>query len=105
MNTPEKNTQHVIEIESVTAKGFGVGHINGFAVFVDGGLPGDRLKIHILKAKSRYGFGKILEILTPSPSRIESPCTVFDRCGGCQWQHCSYEAQLGFKKQIVIDAL
>jgi len=105
MNTPEKNTQQIIEIEAVTAKGFGVGHINGFTVFVDGGLPGDELKIHMLKAKSRYGYGKIVEILRPSPHRIESPCPVFDRCGGCQWQNCEYKAQLGFKKQIVTDAL
>ena len=101
----EKNSQQIIEIESVTAKGFGVGYINGFTMFVDGALPGDKLKIHVLKAKSRYGYGKIIEIVSPSPHRIESPCPVFDRCGGCQWQHCDYKAQLGFKKQIVIDAL
>jgi len=105
MNTPEKNSTQIIQIESVTAKGFGVGHINGFTVFVDGGLPGDELKIHMLKAKSRYGYGKIIEILRPSTHRIESPCPIFDRCGGCQWQNCDYKAQLGFKKQIVIDAL
>jgi len=74
-------------------------------MFVDGALPGDKLKIHVLKAKSRYGYGKIIEIISPSPHRIESPCQVFDRCGGCQWQHCDYKAQLGFKKQIVVDAL
>jgi len=102
---PEKNSTQAIEIVSVTAKGFGVGYINGFTVFVDGGLPGDELKIHMLKAKSRYGYGKIIEILRPSPHRIKSPCTIFDRCGGCQWQNCNYKAQLGFKKQIVIDAL
>jgi len=105
MNVPEKNTTQTIQIESVTAKGFGVGHINGFTVFVDGGLPGDELKIRMLKAKSRYGYGKIVAILHPSPHRIESPCPVFDRCGGCQWQNCDYKAQLGFKKQIVVDAL
>jgi len=102
---PEKNSQQIIEIESVTAKGFGVGYIDGFTMFVDGALPGDKLKIHVLKAKSRYGYGKIIEIISPSPHRIESPCPVFNRCGGCQWQNCEYSAQLGFKKQIVIDAL
>jgi len=103
--TPGKNSVQIIEIESVTAKGFGVGYINGFTVFVDGGLPGDKLEIYMLKAKSRYGYGKITNILQPSPHRIESPCPVFERCGGCQWQNCDYQAQLGFKKQIVIDAL
>ena len=103
--TPKKNSTQIIEITSVTAKGFGVGYINGFTVFVDGGLPEDELKIYMLKAKSRYGYGKIIDILRPSLHRIESPCRVFDRCGGCQWQNCEYKAQLGFKKQIVIDAL
>lgn len=117
-----KNSQHIIDIVSVTAKGAGVGYLNvdnslsdgsndsfgtsqGFAIFVEDALPGDKLKIHILKAKSRYGFGKILEIITPSPHRIESPCPVSHRCGGCQWQNCNYQAQLMFKKQIVIDAI
>ena len=101
----EKNSRHTIEIESVTAKGFGVGYIDGFTIFVENALPGDVLSIHIVKTKPRYGYGKIIEILTPSPHRIPSPCPVFDRCGGCQWQNCEYNAQLGFKKKIVVDAL
>ena len=105
MDTPQKNTTQEIEITAVTAKGFGVGHINGFAVFVEDALPGDILKIHMVKAKTRYGFGKILEILTPSPHRIPSPCPIHSRCGGCQWQHADYNAQLQFKTQIVIDQL
>lgn len=104
-STPQKNTQHTVTITSVTAKGAGVGSIDGFTVFVDGALPGDVVNTHLVKAKSRYGFGKIVEILTPSPHRIQSPCPVFDKCGGCQWQNCQYPAQLQFKKQIVIDAL
>ena len=104
-NPIKKNSQHIIEIEAVTAKGFGIGYVNDFTLFVDGGLPGDKLVIHILKIKTRYGYGKILEIVTPSPSRIKSLCPISNHCGGCQWQHCEYQAQLGFKKQIVIDAL
>jgi len=101
----KKNSQHIIDIQSVTAKGFGVGYVQDFTLFVEGGLPGDKLLVHILKVKPRYGYGKILNIVAPSPSRIKSPCPVSDRCGGCQWQNCDYQAQLGFKKQIVIDAL
>ena len=100
-----KNSRHTTEIVSVTAKGFGIGYINELAVFVEGGLPGDVLSVHILKVKAKYAYGKILDIIKPSPSRIKSPCPVSDSCGGCQWQHCDYGAQLGFKKQIVIDAL
>jgi len=100
-----KNSEHVIKIESVTAKGFGVGNIGGFVFFVEGALPGDTVKIHVLKAKKSYGFGKIIEMLEPSPHRIDSACPVFDRCGGCQWQNCEYSAQLESKKKIVVDVL
>jgi len=100
-----KNSEHIIKIVSVTAKGFGVGYIDDFIIFVDSALTGDELRIHILKVKTRYGYGKILEIITPSPYRIKSQCPVSTNCGGCQWQNCTYEAQLEFKKQIVIDQL
>jgi len=100
-----KNDKLTIEIEGVTAKGFGIARIDDFVLFTEGGLTGDRLFVQVLKVKPRYGYGKILEVLGPSPFRIESPCSVSDRCGGCQWQHCDYQAQLGFKKDIVVDAL
>jgi len=101
----KKNGNLTIEIENVTAKGFGIAKINDFVLFTDGGLPGDKLNVKVIKVKQRYGYGKILNIITPSPYRIQSPCPVSDKCGGCQWQHCDYQAQLGFKKQIVTDAL
>jgi len=101
----KKNANLTIEIENVTAKGFGVTKVEDFVLFIDGGLPGDRLLVKVVKVKPTYGYGKILRILTPSPHRIESPCPVSDKCGGCQWQHCDYQAQLGFKKQLVTDAL
>ena len=101
----KKNDKITIEIENVTSKGFGVAKVKDFVLFVDGGLPGDKLAAKVLKVKPSYGYGKILRIITPSPHRIESLCPVSDKCGGCQWQHCDYQAQLGFKKQIVTDAL
>ena len=101
----KKNDTYTINIKNVTAKGFGIGHVGDYVLFVDGGLPGDRLAVRVLKVKPRYGYGKIQRILRSSVHRIESPCPVSDRCGGCQWQHCDYQAQLGFKKDIVTDAL
>jgi 23S rRNA (uracil1939-C5)-methyltransferase len=96
-----KNSRHVIEITDATAKGFGMGVIGGFNVFVDGALPGDVVDTLLVKVKTRFAFGKIINVLKPSPFRLESPCAVSDKCGGCQWQHCEYSAQLGFKKKIV----
>jgi len=101
----KKNATITIEIENVTAKGFGTAKVEDFVLFTEGGLPGDKLQVKVVKVKKTYGYGKILRILTPSPHRIQSPCPVSDKCGGCQWQHCDYQAQLGFKKQIVTDAL
>jgi len=101
----KKNDILSVEIENVTAKGFGIARVNDFVLFTEGALTGDKLTVQIIKVKPRYGYGKILEILHPSPHRIESPCSVSDKCGGCQWQNCDYRAQLGFKKDIVVDAL
>ena len=102
---PIKNKQYEINITDVTAKGFGVGSVNNFTIFVDGALPGDRLTVHIVKVNKRYGYGKIIDILTPSTNRIPSPCPVFDRCGGCQFQHYEYAQQLKLKKRIVTETL
>jgi len=101
----KKNENLTIEIENVTAKGFGITKVNDFVLFIENGLPGDKLAIKVIKVNKTYGYGKILRIISPSPYRIQSPCPVSDKCGGCQWQHCEYQAQLGFKKQIVTDAL
>ncbi|MDR0272454.1 MAG: 23S rRNA (uracil(1939)-C(5))-methyltransferase RlmD [Clostridiales bacterium] len=100
-----KNSRHTIEIIDVTEKGFGVGEIDGFVVFIDGALPGDVIDTLIIKIKKKYAYGKIIQIKTPSAFRIKSNCPVSHSCGGCQWQHCEYEAQLKFKKQIVKSAL
>jgi len=102
---PPKNSQHQIKIEDVTAMGFGVGNINGFTIFADGGLPGDEVRVQILKTKPRYAYGKIIEILNYSPLRISSPCPASGKCGGCQFQHCAYPAQLEIKKRLVTGAL
>jgi 23S rRNA (uracil1939-C5)-methyltransferase len=109
--SPKKNAVLPLDIESVNAKGFGVGRVSDYVLLVDGALPGERLEVRVLKTKARYGYAKTLRILTPSPHRKESGCPVSTTplgasiCGGCQWQHCDYTAQLGFKKQIVTDAL
>lgn len=102
---PHKNSRHVIEIKSVTEKGFGVGDIGGFVSLVDGALPGEKIDTLVVKVKKNYGYGKLVQIVTASPFRIKPACRVAEQCGGCQFQHCDYSAQLGFKKQFVQDAL
>jgi 23S rRNA (uracil1939-C5)-methyltransferase len=103
--SPRKNTEHIIEITDVTEKGFGIGHIGDFVVFTESALPGDTVLALLVKVKKTYAYGKIKEIKKPSPFRVKSPCEVFLQCGGCQWQNCTYTAQLDFKKKIVQNAL
>jgi len=100
------NKNDVIElaIEDLTAEGNGVGKA-GITVFVPEALPGDVISAKIVKVKKNYAYGKILEIKQSSPNRIESKCPVSDKCGGCQFQHYDYKAQLAFKENLVKNAL
>ena len=81
----------------------------GFAVFVPGALPGEKVRVKILKVKKQYAYGKIIKILEPSPNRLadDDPrmCSVANKCGGCGFQHLDYPAQLIFKEKLVRDAL
>jgi 23S rRNA (uracil1939-C5)-methyltransferase len=73
-------------------------------VFVPGAAPGDRLRVRLVERHSRYARARIVEVLRPGPDRVAPPCPVFGRCGGCQWQHLRYAAQLHWKREIVREA-
>lgn len=85
--------------------GQGIGRLDGFVIFVRGAVPGDTIMARIYKKKKDYAMANLLEILTPSPDRIEAPCPYSGYCGGCQWQHLRYEKQLDYKKEQVKDSL
>ena len=101
----KKNQEYEIEIESFGNSGEGISHIDGYTLFVSGALPGERVKVVVTKTKKNYGYARLLSVITPSPDRIEPACPVAKRCGGCELQHISYEAQLRFKAQHVKDCL
>jgi len=101
----EKNGVYEVEIYNIGYKGKGVGRINNFTVFVPGAVPGDTVKTRIIRVKKSYAFGKLIEILKPSETRINPRCSVFERCGGCQLQHIDYDQQLVLKKKLVEDNL
>jgi len=73
-----------LTIDDLAFGGEGVGRADGYVVFVRGGVPGDRLRVRLDQARSRFGRGRIEAIETPSPHRIEAPCPYFGRCGGCR---------------------
>lgn len=95
----------VTELEIIDAafKGKGLAKVDGLAVFVRDTTPGDVVKARIVKKKKNYREAKLLEILEPSPHRIEPKCGHADVCGGCSWQHIPYSKQLEFKSQQVRD--
>ena len=101
----KKNDEILLDIDALTSQGSGVGHFDGFAVFVEGAAAGDRLLVRIIKVKSAYAVGIIRQIQRPSPDRIPAACPVAAQCGGCAFQHISYEAECAHKRLRVEDAL
>ncbi len=101
----EKNKSYEMQIDALGSNGEGIGRIEGYTMFVEGVLPGERVRVLAVKVKKNFGYGKLLEILQPSPARLEPACPVAKQCGGCQLQHLSYEGQLAYKTQEVQDDL
>lgn len=101
----EKNDMLELPIEGLTADGQGVGRVEGYAVFVAGALPGELVRAHVIKAGSGYGVAKLISVLKQNENRVEPPCPVFARCGGCTLQHLDYATQLQAKTEQVRDAL
>jgi len=92
-------------VEKLVYGGAGVGDCNGKKIFVPYSAPGDVLNIEIMEDHKTYADARIVNVIEASPCRVNPPCPVFGRCGGCQWQHISYEAQLEWKRRILIETL
>ncbi|WPJ96390.1 class I SAM-dependent RNA methyltransferase [Coraliomargarita algicola] len=88
-------------VDSLTNLGLGVGRVDGWVVMVPFVIPGERVKVRIFRNFQNYSDADLIEILEPSPDRIEPVCPLYTRCGGCQYQHMSYERQLKEKTQHV----
>lgn len=97
----KKNDMVVIKIEDMGTEGEGIGKAEGFPLFVKDAVIGDEIKARIVKVKKNYGYGRLEEILTPSPFRTTPRCAYHRQCGGCQLQSLSYDKQLEFKQQKV----
>lgn len=105
MEQIKKNDRIELEIAGYTAEGSGVGRWQGMAVFVPMAAIGDRLETRVLKVAKTHAFGKIEQVLQPSPERIAPDCAYFSQCGGCVYRHLSYDAELRAKQQRVKDAV
>jgi 23S rRNA (uracil1939-C5)-methyltransferase len=92
-------------IERILPGGAGLAHANGQTILVGLAAPGDRLRVRVERKSGSVAFASIVEIIEPSPVRLEPPCPYFGRCGGCDFQQLAYEAQLAAKVEIIRDCL
>lgn len=101
----QKNDIVEIKITGMTDEGSGVGRYENIAVFVPYALMGETVRVHIIKVNKSYCVGKLIEVITPSQSRIKSDCEYFYQCGGCSYRNVSYEEELSYKATQVKDAI
>ncbi len=94
-----------LEIERLAFGGRGVSHQGGLAVFVEGALPGQKVKARVVRKRKGYAEARVLEVLRPSPDEVEARCRHFGECGGCRFQNLSYEAQVAAKRAQVVESL
>lgn len=94
-----------LTIEKLIAGGRGCALHDGERIFIPLTAPGDRVRARIIRRCRGYAEAELVELLSASPDRVEPRCPVFGACGGCQWQHLRYEAQLHWKREILREQL
>lgn len=97
----EKNKEYIVDIIDNGFQGEGIAKIDGLTIFIPNAIKGEKIRILIVKVLSSHAFGKIIEIIEASPYRIESDCTTYKRCGGCNLRHIKYKATLKMKQNSV----
>lgn len=94
-----------LRIESLTNLGVGVARVDGWVVFVPFSLPGEKVRARVFRNHKNYSDTDLVEVLEPSPHRVEPACPLFATCGGCQYQHLAYDEQLKWKQRQVEELL
>lgn len=97
----KKNDEIQVTITDYTSEGAGIGKVDGYPLFVKDAIIGDTVIAGITKVKKTYAFARLAKIVTPSADRVEPVCEFHKRCGGCQMQALSYDAQLVFKENKI----
>lgn len=96
-----------LQLSAMAHGGPALGRYEGRIIFVPYGVPGDKVVVEIETSKKDWARARLIEVVEPSPDRVSPPCPYFGPhgCGGCQWQHIHYEAQLRYKTAVVHDQL
>ena len=95
----------VVTITDMSTSGEGIGHFEGYTLFVKDAVIGDEVRVRLTSAKKNYGYAEITEAVALSPDRVEPLCPLAGKCGGCTMQALSYTAQLRYKKETVVNDL
>lgn len=99
------NTPNWVLIDALSHDGRGIARVEGKTVFLEGGLPGEQVSFASQKRRRRWDEGLVLNVMHPSPDRVQPRCEYFERCGGCSLQHLSTEAQLKHKEKVLLEQL
>lgn len=101
----EKNKEYTLDIISQGYEGEGIAKIEGYPIFIEGALKGEKVNAKIVKVKKNFAYGKLINIEKESLGREEPKCEFYKRCGGCKTQHMDYKRQLDFKWERVKDCV
>lgn len=101
----KKGTEIELVVEGITFGGSGLARVDGFVVFIDRTLPGQRVLARVVRKKSSYAQARVVEILQDSPIAVPPRCVHFGACGGCLWQNLPYHEQLKVKRDLVTECL
>lgn len=94
-----------LKIDSIGFEGKAIARLDGYVVFVTGGVPGDTVRAKVFRRKRDYAEAKVVEVISASSKRVDPACDYFGVCGGCRWQHLDYAEQASSKRGHVVDAL
>jgi len=101
-----RGKQAVVRVRALSSSGAGVADLpEGLVAFVHRTAPGDEARVRVTRRHRRWAQARLEEVLQPAPTRVDPPCPLYDRCGGCTMQHMAYDEQLRWKGRFVADAL
>ncbi|MEJ7419686.1 23S rRNA (uracil(1939)-C(5))-methyltransferase RlmD [Staphylococcus warneri] len=103
METLKKNDVLTGQVVDLTHEGHGVVKIDRYPIFIPNTLIDEKIEYKVIKVKKNFAIGKLIKVITESDARVEPPCIYYYKCGGCQLQHMSYQAQLNMKKEQVVN--
>lgn len=95
----------VMEVESVSHEGFGIGRVDGKVMFVEGGITGERVRYRVFLDRDRHAFAAVTAVERASVHRVKPRCPYVERCGGCSMQHIDPRAQVAIKQRVLEDNL